>query len=92
MAIAPGAIMILLIIIPSMLTALGVVREKEIGSISNLKASPATVGEFLLGSRRPMSPSVSPGFLSLALLVDVLFGVTVKGCFAALLRGGFSTC
>ena len=52
-AITPGCIMILLIIMPSMLTALGVVREREIGSISNLQASPATVGEFLLGKQVP---------------------------------------
>ena len=87
MAITPGCIMILLIIIPSMLTALGVVREREIGSISNLQASPATVGEFLLGKQAPYVAIGFPSFLSLALLVDVLFGVTVKGSFAALALG-----
>ena len=50
-ALTPGCIMIFLILFPSMLAALGVVREREIGSISNLYASPATVGEFLLGKQ-----------------------------------------
>jgi ribosome-dependent ATPase len=80
--------MILLIITPSMLTALGVVREREIGSISNLQASPATAGEFLLGKQ---APYVAIGFLSLLLLtvlVNILFDVTVKGSFAALALGG----
>ena len=60
-AITPGVIMILLIFIPSMLTALGVVREREIGSISNLYASPASVGEFLLGKQ---APYIALGFAS----------------------------
>lgn len=36
-AIAPGVIMLLLIIIPSAMTAVGVVREREIGSYANLQ-------------------------------------------------------
>ena len=38
----PGDIMLLLMLIPSMLTALSVVREKELGSIANFYAAPAT--------------------------------------------------
>ena len=34
-AMVPGDIMLLLMLIPAMLTALGVVREKELGSITN---------------------------------------------------------
>ena len=41
-AMVPGDIMLLLILIPSMLTALSVVREKELGSIANFYAAPAT--------------------------------------------------
>ena len=86
-AITPGCIMILLVIIPSMLTALAVVREREIGSISNLQASPATVGEFLLGKQAPYVAIGLLSFLSLVALVDVLFGVGVKGSAAALVLG-----
>jgi len=88
-AITPGCIMILLIIIPSMLTALGVVREREIGSISNLQASPATVGEFLLGKQAPYVAIGFVSFLLLVVLVDTLFDVTVKGSFTALALGPF---
>jgi ribosome-dependent ATPase len=83
-AITPGVIMILLIFIPSMLTALGVVREREIGSISNLYASPASVGEFLLGKQAPYIVLGFASFLSMVALAYGLFGVTVKGSAAAL--------
>jgi hypothetical protein len=49
-AMVPGDIMLLLILIPSMLTALSVVREEELGSIANFYAAPATKSEFLLGA------------------------------------------
>ena len=49
----PGDIMLLLMLIPSMLTALSVVREKELGSIANFYAAPATRLEFLLGKQLP---------------------------------------
>ncbi|MGQ9368349.1 ribosome-associated ATPase/putative transporter RbbA [Azospirillum sp. ST 5-10] len=86
-AITPGVIMVLLIMIPPMLTALGVVREREIGSIANLQSSPATVGEFLVGKQMPYLAIGFLSFLSLTGLAGVLFGVTVTGSFAALALG-----
>jgi ribosome-dependent ATPase len=83
-ALTPGCIMIFLVLFPSMLAALGVVREREIGSISNLYASPATVGEFLLGKQVPYIVFGFASFLSLLALVAVLFGVTIKGSVVAL--------
>ncbi len=52
-AMVPGDMMLLLMLIPSMLTALSVVREKELGSIANFYAAPATKAEFLLGKQLP---------------------------------------
>jgi len=49
----PGTIAILLVFIPAMLMALGVVREKELGSITNLYVTPVTRLEFLLGKQLP---------------------------------------
>ncbi len=86
-AILPGCIMVLLLLIPAMLTALGVVREREIGSISNLYASPATVGEFLLGKQAPYLLIGMISFFSLTALAWAMFGVTVRGSAAALLLG-----
>jgi ribosome-dependent ATPase len=87
-AITPGCIMILLIMIPSMLAALAVVREREIGSIANFRASPASVGEFLLGKQLPYVAVGFLSFLSLVAMVGLLFGVEVEGSAAALLLGG----
>jgi ribosome-dependent ATPase len=83
-AITPGCIMVLLIMIPSMLTAVGVVRERELGSISNLYASPASVGEFLIGKQAPYIAIGVLSFLSLCALARILFGVTINGSFAGL--------
>lgn len=52
-SITPGMIMMALMMVPAIMTALGVVREKEIGSIMNLYGSPATKLEFLIGKQLP---------------------------------------
>ena len=43
----------LLALIPAILMALAVVREKELGSITNLYVTPVTRLEFLLGKQTP---------------------------------------
>ncbi|MCR6734111.1 MAG: ribosome-associated ATPase/putative transporter RbbA [Afipia sp.] len=83
-ALTPGVVMILLLVFPAMLTALGVVREREIGSISNLYASPATIGEFLLGKQAPYVVLGFTSFLTFVIVAGLLFGVQVKGSAAAL--------
>ena len=86
-AMAPGVIMLTLILIPTMLTALGVVREKEIGSITNLYASPAGVGEYLIGKQLPYAGLAMLSYLSLVGLTITLLGVPLKGSFLALSAG-----
>ena len=83
-AITPGAIMLLLILIPAMLTAVGVVREKEMGSITNVYASPATVGEYLIGKQLPYIAVGFASFVTLVLLAGGLFGVVAKGSLIGL--------
>jgi ribosome-dependent ATPase len=88
-AMTPGVIMFILVLILSMMTALGVVREREIGSIINLSVSPATTGSFLVGK---FLPYVAIGMVTLLLMIALaVFGLDVplKGSFAALLVGGF---
>src|SRR5690606_28938264 len=46
-AMVPAIIPLLLMMIPAMLTALAVVREKELGSILNFYVTPVTRSEFL---------------------------------------------
>ena len=49
----PAVIPLLLMVIPAMLAALSVVREKELGSIINFYATPVTRLEFLVGKQIP---------------------------------------
>jgi ribosome-dependent ATPase len=86
-AIAPGIIMLLLAIIPSMMTALGVVREKEIGSIVNFHATPVTPFEFLAGKQLPYVVIAIGNFLSLWLLAVLVFGIELTGSMTALVAG-----
>jgi ribosome-dependent ATPase len=87
-ALVPGDIMLLLMLIPSMLTALSVVREKELGSIANFYAAPATRVEFLLGKQAPYLAVALIQFASLVALAVLLFQVPIKGSVLALLVGG----
>lgn len=87
-AIGPGVMALILVFIPAMLTALGVVREKELGSITNFYATPLTRLEFLLGKQIPY---LLVSLLNLALLVAInrwLFAVPLKGSGIALAMGG----
>ena len=87
-AMVPGDIMLLLMLIPSMLTALSVVREKELGSIANFYAAPATKGEFLLGKLLPYAAVSLVQFATLVALAVMLFAVPIKGSVLTLLIGG----
>ena len=95
-AMVPAVIPLLLMMIPSILTALSVVREKELGSIINLYVTPVTRAEFLLGKQLPYIVLGVFNFLVLTLLAVTLFDVPVKGSFPTLLLAsvvfiGFST-
>jgi ribosome-dependent ATPase len=83
-AMVPATIPLLLILIPAMLTALSVVREKELGSIVNLYVTPVTRMEFLLGKQIPYVVLAMLNFLLLTLLAVVAFGVPLKGSFPTL--------
>ncbi len=86
-AMVPGIAMLLLILIPSTMTAVGVVREKELGSITNLYATPVTGTEFLLGKQLPYVGVSLINYATLVALALGLFGVPVKGSFLALSLG-----
>jgi ribosome-dependent ATPase len=86
-AMVPGDIMLLLMLIPSMLTALSIVREKELGSIANFYAAPATKGEFLVGKQLPYIVISLIQFATLVALATFLFHVPIKGSLATLILG-----
>jgi ribosome-dependent ATPase len=86
-AMVPGILMLLLIMIPATMTAVGVVREKELGSITNLYATPTTGTEFLLGKQLPYMGLALLSFISLVLMALLLFRVPLKGSLGALSLG-----
>ena len=83
-AMVPAAIPLLLMMIPAMLAALSVVREKELGSIVNFYVTPVTQIEFLLGKQLPYVVLAMLSFLLLTAMAVFLFDVPLKGSFTAL--------
>jgi ribosome-dependent ATPase len=95
-AMVPGIIMLMLALIPAMMTAMGIVREKESGSIANFYSTPVTRIEFLLGKQVPYLCIAFVSYLTLLLIAYSVFSVTVKGSlltlsFGALLYVGATT-
>ncbi len=86
-AMVPAVIPMLLVFIPSMLTALGVVREKELGSILNVYTTPVTKLEFLLGKQLPYIGLSMLNFVLMFLIAITLFGVPFKGSLLAFFVG-----
>ncbi|MGX4774330.1 ribosome-associated ATPase/putative transporter RbbA [Bradyrhizobium guangdongense] len=80
-AMAPGIIPLLLIMIPAVLAALAVVREKELGSIVNFYVTPVTRLEFLLGTQLPYVVLAFANFLLLVGFALTVFQVPFTGSF-----------
>ncbi len=83
-AMVPAMIPLLLLMIPALLTALSVVREKELGSIINLYVTPVTKLEFLLGKQLPYILLAMLNYLLMLLAAVTLFAVPLTGSFVAL--------
>ena len=83
-SMVPAVIPILMLMIPCMLTALSVVREKELGSIINFYVTPVTRTEFLLGKQLPYIVLAMLNFLLMSALAVTIFGVPITGSFATL--------
>ena len=86
-AMVPSIIPLLLVLIPAILMAVGVVREKELGSITNLYVTPVTRLEFLLGKQAPYVLVGFINFLILAAMAVFLFGVPLEGSTSVLFLG-----
>ena len=84
-AMVPGVLMLLLCLIPAIMSAIAVVREKETGSIANFRSTPITRLEFLLGKQLPYVAISLVSFVTLFLLAVGIFHVPPKGPFLILL-------
>ncbi|WP_454919181.1 ribosome-associated ATPase/putative transporter RbbA [Xanthobacter sediminis] len=80
-AMAPAVIPLLLMMIPAMLAVLSVVREKELGSITNFYVTPVTRVEFLVGKQLPYVGLAMLNFLMLTAVAVFIFQVPFTGNF-----------
>lgn len=80
-AIVPAVMPILLLMIPSMLTVLSIVREKELGSIINFYVTPVTRFEFLLGKQIPYIVLAALNVVLLTAFAIFVFRVPFTGSF-----------
>lgn len=87
-AMAPAMPAILLILFPSILMAVSVAREKEIGTMTNFYVTPTSRLEFVLGKQIPYIGIGIVNFIILTLFVVFVMGVPIKGSILALLIGG----
>ena len=93
-SLAPKFIMFILLFVPPLLTAVGVVREKETGSIYNIYASTVTRGEFLAGKLFPYVAISAVNVLVLWAMAIWAYGAPFKGdpAFFGLASLVFVTC
>ncbi|WP_306114633.1 MULTISPECIES: ribosome-associated ATPase/putative transporter RbbA [unclassified Roseovarius] len=78
-AMAPAMPAILLIMLPAVLMAVSVARERELGSVINFYVTPTTRLEFLIGKQIPYIAIAFANFLLLAGMTIVVFDVPLKG-------------
>jgi len=83
-AMVPSTMSMELALFPAILMALAVVREKELGSITNLYVTPVTRLEFLLGKQVPYIAVGMVNFALMFLMALFVFQVPLKGSFTTL--------
>jgi len=86
-AMVPSTIALLLALFPAILMALAIVREKELGSITNLYVTPVSRIEFLLGKQLPYIAVAIVNFTLMLLMALVIFRVPLKGSLPVLVLG-----
>jgi ribosome-dependent ATPase len=86
-AMVPISISLMLALIPAILMAVAIVREKELGSITNLYVTPTRRIEFLLGKQVPYIGLAMINFFAMVLMALFVFQVPLEGSFPTLLVG-----
>jgi len=83
-SIVPSVPALLLILIPAILMAVSIVREKELGSMINFYVTPTRRIEYLLGKQIPYVVIGMLNFFILVAMALLVFGVPIKGSFLML--------
>ena len=88
-AMVPSVFMLMLCLIPAIMSAIAVVREKETGSIANFRSTPITRFEFLIGKQLPYVAVAMLNFVFLFIMAIFIFRVPIKGPFLVVLIATF---
>ncbi len=83
-AMVPSVPPILLILIPAILMAISIVREKELGSIINFYVTPTGRLEYLLGKQLPYVAIGMLNYFILVAMAIIVFDIPIKGSFLML--------
>jgi len=83
--IVPGILVILVTLIGCYVTALNLVREKEIGTIEQVNVTPIKRWQFLLGKMIPFWLLGMVEFMAGLLIMKGIFGITIQGSVPLLL-------
>jgi ribosome-dependent ATPase len=83
-SIVPSVPALLLVLIPAILMAVSLVREKELGSIINFYVTPTGRLEYLLGKQLPYIVIGMLNYFILVAMALVVFNVPIKGSFLML--------
>ncbi|WP_096701116.1 ribosome-associated ATPase/putative transporter RbbA [Magnetospirillum sp. 15-1] len=89
-AMVPAVIGLLLVFIPAILMALGIVREKELGSITNFYVTPTSRFEFLAGKQVPYVVLGMVNFVLMVMMAVLLFNVPIRGSLTGLSLGALA--
>jgi len=83
--IVPGILVILVTLIGCYVTALNLVREKEIGTIEQINVTPIRRWQFLIGKMIPFWILGMAEFILGLIIMKLIFGITVQGSIPMLL-------
>jgi ABC-2 type transport system permease protein len=81
----PGVTVMVLLLITTMLTALSIVKEKELGTIEQIMVTPVKSWEFILGKLLPFPFIGMLDVLLVGLVASLWFGVPIQGSIVLLL-------
>lgn len=83
--IVPGLLIILVTLIGAYVTALNIVREKELGTIEQVNVTPIKKWQFLLGKMIPFWILGMAEFCAGLVIMKLMFGISIQGSLLLLL-------
>lgn len=83
-SIVPSVPALVLVLIPAILMAVSIVREKELGSIINFYVTPTRKLEYLLGKQLPYVLLAMINYFILVGIALLIFNIPIKGSFLML--------